>query len=93
MPSFRYFGNIEVGSQPSLEDLRKLYDAVVLCTGASGERLLGIAGEESFGVVGAPAFVTHYEVVHSSLEQISVYSFDLLLLNSRAREKYLFDVF
>ncbi|CAK9009614.1 unnamed protein product [Durusdinium trenchii] len=60
MPSFRYFGNIEVGSQPSLEDLRKLYDAVVLCTGASGERLLGIAGEESFGVVGAPAFVKWY---------------------------------
>lgn len=60
MPNFRYFGNVEVGTQPSLEALRKMYDAVVLCTGASGERLLGIPGEESLGVLGAPAFVKWY---------------------------------
>eukprot|EP00438_Fugacium_kawagutii_P033341 Skav204227 [mRNA] locus=scaffold1550:157239:158510:- [translate_table: standard] len=60
MPNFRYFGNVEIGTDPSLEALRQTYDAVVLCTGASGERLLGIPGEESVGVLGAPAFVKWY---------------------------------
>lgn len=60
MPQFRYFGNVEVGTKPSLEELRKSYDAVVLCTGASGERLLNIPNEESFGVLGAPGFVKWY---------------------------------
>ena len=60
MPNFRYYGNVEVGTQPSLETLRKTYDAVVLCTGASGERTLGIPGEDSSGVLGAPAFVKWY---------------------------------
>ena len=51
--NFKYYGNVEVGTQPSLEALRKTYDAVVLCTGASGERILGIPGEDSLGVLGA----------------------------------------
>jgi len=60
MKNFKYYGNVEVGTQPSLEALRKTYDAVVLCTGASGERILGIPGEDSLGVLGAPAFVKWY---------------------------------
>ncbi|CAE7237783.1 fdxr [Symbiodinium microadriaticum] len=60
-PNFRFFGNVEVGKGSlSLEAMRKMYDAVVLCTGASGERRLGIPGEDCEGVVGAPAFVKWY---------------------------------
>ncbi|CAE7425309.1 MFDR [Symbiodinium natans] len=60
-PNFRFFGNVEVGSGAlSLPALRSMYDAVVLCTGASGERRLGIPGEDSEGVLGAPAFVKWY---------------------------------
>jgi len=57
---FRFFGNVEVGSKVSLETLERSYDAVVLCTGAQGERKLGIPGEDLGGVIGAPAFVKWY---------------------------------
>jgi len=59
-PGFRFFGNVEVGSDISLETLRRAYDAVVVATGAQGERLLNIPGEDLHGVVGAPAFVKWY---------------------------------
>lgn len=59
-PGFRFHGNVEVGSDVTLADLRSAYDAVVVCTGAEGERTLGIPGEESHGVIGAPAFVKWY---------------------------------
>lgn len=57
---FRFFGNVEVGADVSLGDLRKAYDAVVVCTGAEGERKLNIPGEDSDGVVGSPPFVKWY---------------------------------
>ncbi|CAJ1419929.1 unnamed protein product [Effrenium voratum] len=59
-PNFRFFGNTEIGPEVPLERLRQIYDAVILCSGASGERRLGIPGEDAFGVVGAPAFVKWY---------------------------------
>mmetsp|Transcript_129359 Transcript_129359/g.242031 ORF Transcript_129359/g.242031 Transcript_129359/m.242031 type:complete len:505 (+) Transcript_129359:37-1551(+) len=59
-PTFRFFGNVEVGKHVSLLSLKTSYDAVVVCTGAQGERTLGIAGEELNGVIGAPAFVKWY---------------------------------
>eukprot|EP00401_Gymnodinium_catenatum_P014221 CAMPEP_0117620148 /NCGR_PEP_ID=MMETSP0784-20121206/86982_1 /TAXON_ID=39447 /ORGANISM="" /LENGTH=510 /DNA_ID=CAMNT_0005424059 /DNA_START=49 /DNA_END=1577 /DNA_ORIENTATION=+ len=62
-PGFRFFGNVAIGSGPgmlSLDVLRKSYDAVVVCTGAEGERHLGIPGEDLRGVVGAPPFVKWY---------------------------------
>jgi NADPH-dependent glutamate synthase beta subunit-like oxidoreductase len=59
-PGFRFLGNIEVGKDISVADLRKSYDAVVVCTGAEGERMLGIPGENSDNVLGAPAFVKWY---------------------------------
>jgi len=58
--SFRFFGNVSVGGDVSMATLRRAYDAVVLCTGAEGERLLGIPGEDLHGVVGAPSFVKWY---------------------------------
>lgn len=63
-PGFRFFGNVEVGAgsprQLPMGLLRRAYDAVIVCTGAQGERLLGVPGEDLRGVVGAPAFVKWY---------------------------------
>lgn len=60
MENVRFVGNLEVGRDVSLSELRSLYDAVVLATGAPTERTLGIPGENKKGVVGSAAFVGWY---------------------------------
>lgn len=55
-----FFGNISIGDAISISNLRSLYDAVVLATGAPGDRPLGIPGETLTGVIGAAAFVGWY---------------------------------
>lgn len=55
-----FFGNVEVGRDIGLEELLTMYDAVVLATGASCDRRLGIPGEDLPGVVGSGAFVGWY---------------------------------
>ena len=37
-PSLRFFGNLEVGRDVTIDELRQLYDAVVLATGAVDDR-------------------------------------------------------
>jgi len=59
-PGFRFFGNVHVGQDVSLDLLRQSYDAVVVCIGAQSEKLLRIPGENLSGVIGAPAFVKWY---------------------------------
>ncbi len=56
----RFFGNVEIGRDVTIGALRGLYDAVVLATGASRDRELGIPGSELMGVVGVAAFVGWY---------------------------------
>jgi len=56
----RYFGNVELGRDVSLSELREFYDAVVLATGMPGDRLLGIPGEDKAGIIGSAAFVGWY---------------------------------
>lgn len=55
-----FFGNVEVGRDVRLAELQDLYDAVVLATGASRDRRLGIPGEDLCGVTGSGAFVSWY---------------------------------
>lgn len=55
-----FFGNVEVGRDLRLAELRALYDAVVLATGAPRDRRLGIPGEDLPGVVGSGSFVGWY---------------------------------
>lgn len=55
-----YFGNVEIGRDLSMDELRDLYDAVVLAIGAPADRPLGIPGEDLPGVVGSAAFVGWY---------------------------------
>jgi NADPH-dependent glutamate synthase beta subunit-like oxidoreductase len=56
----RFVGNIDIGEAVSMAELRDLYDAVVLATGAPHDRKLGIAGEDLPGVVGSAEFVGWY---------------------------------
>lgn len=55
-----YYGNVVLGRDVSLDELRGLYDAVVLATGAPLDRPLGIPGADAAGVYGAAAFVGWY---------------------------------
>lgn len=48
-----FFGNVTLGRDIELSDLRAHYDAVVLATGLSEDRTLGIEGEDLPGVIGA----------------------------------------
>lgn len=59
-PRLRFFGNVEVGRDLSVQQLGALYHAVVVATGAAGDRRLGIAGEHLPGVHAAGDFVGWY---------------------------------
>jgi ferredoxin--NADP+ reductase len=59
-PALRFYGNLEVGRDVTIDELRQRYDAVVLATGAATDRRLGIPGETLAGVHGAAEFVGWY---------------------------------
>ena len=59
-PNFRLFANVELGKDVSLKNLRDQYDVVVLATGASIGRKLGIPGEELKNSLSAAEFVPWY---------------------------------
>jgi ferredoxin/flavodoxin---NADP+ reductase len=59
-PGFRFFGNVEVGSTVSHDELLRLYDAVVYTVGAQTDRRLGIPGEDLPGSWAATEFVAWY---------------------------------
>ena len=59
-PGIRFFGNVEVGRDISIEELRSGYEAVILTYGASSDRRLGIEGEDLAGSVAATDFVAWY---------------------------------
>ncbi|MCZ6764330.1 MAG: FAD-dependent oxidoreductase [Alphaproteobacteria bacterium] len=59
-PSVRYFGNVEMGRDVSVAELKDMYDAVVLTIGSPLDRPLGIPGDDKQGVIGAAAFVGWY---------------------------------
>ncbi len=59
-PNFKLFANVELGKDVSLKDLRDQYDAVVLATGASKGRKLGVPGEALSNSLSAADFVPWY---------------------------------
>ncbi len=59
-PKVRFYGNVNVGTDVSLDALRAMYDAVVLAVGAPFDRPLGVPGEDKAGVFGSAAFVGWY---------------------------------
>ena len=56
-PGFRLFGNVELGKDIALKDLTDRYDAVVMCTGSSVGKKLGIPGEDLANSISAAEFV------------------------------------
>ncbi|MFM9049207.1 MAG: FAD-dependent oxidoreductase, partial [Actinomycetota bacterium] len=59
-PGVRFIGNVEVGTDVTLAQLRTFYDAVILTYGASRDRALGIPGEDLAGSIAATDFVNWY---------------------------------
>lgn len=57
---FSFFGNVCIGRDISLEDLREQYDAVLLACGAETDNRLGIPGEDLPGSHTATEFVGWY---------------------------------
>jgi len=56
----RFVGNLSLGRDITLAELRSLYDVVVLATGAAKDRPMGIEGEKLTGVIGSGPFVGWY---------------------------------
>ncbi len=56
----RFVGNVAVGKDVSVPELGRLYDAVVLATGAPKDRPLEIVGADLGNVFGSAAFVGWY---------------------------------
>ena len=59
-PNFRFFGNIDVGTQVTLDDVRQHYHQVCYATGAQSDRRMGIPGEDLERSHPATEFVAWY---------------------------------
>jgi ferredoxin--NADP+ reductase len=57
---FRFFGNVKVGHDIEVEELERLYHAIVYTVGCESDRQLGIPGEDLPGSHAATAFVGWY---------------------------------
>jgi ferredoxin--NADP+ reductase len=55
-----FFGNVGVGRDVAIPELRQLYDAVVVASGSAEDRRLGVAGEDLPGSWSATEFVAWY---------------------------------
>ncbi len=58
--NFRLFANVEVGADVTVAQLKEKYDAVIIATGSSIGKKLGIPGEELRGSLSAAVFVPWY---------------------------------
>ncbi len=59
-PRLHFHGNVELGRDLSISELREAYDAVVLAVGMASDRDMEIPGAGLAGVFGAAAFVGWY---------------------------------
>jgi ferredoxin/flavodoxin---NADP+ reductase len=59
-PRVRFLGNVEVGRDLTVDDLRRHYHATIFAYGAPGDRRLGIPGEDLIGSLPATDFVAWY---------------------------------
>lgn len=59
-PEFRFFGNVTVGRDVSVDALRAAYHAVIFSCGAESDRRLGVPGEDLAGSYTATEFVGWY---------------------------------
>ena len=57
---FSFMGNVNVGKDISIDELKKFYDAILFACGAETDRKLGIPGEDLPGSYTATEFVAWY---------------------------------
>jgi len=57
---FSFYGNVELGTDVSIDVLKAKYDAVVIATGSATGKKLGIPGENLPGSISAAQFVPWY---------------------------------
>ena len=57
---FNLYGNVELGTDISIDVLKAKYDAVVIATGSATGKKLGIPGEDLTGSISAAQFVPWY---------------------------------
>ena len=70
-PNFRLFANIEIGSEITIAQLQEKYDAVIIATGSSLGKKLGIPGEDLYGSMSAADFVPWYNA-HPDFADVDV---------------------
>ncbi len=70
-PNFRLFANVEIGGEISVAALSQKYDAIVLATGSSLGKKLGIPGEDLPGSLSAAEFVPWYNA-HPEFADVAV---------------------
>ncbi len=59
-PNFRFYGNVEIGTDLTLNELRQHYHQICYCTGAQTDRHMGIPGEDLERSHPATEFVAWY---------------------------------
>ena len=69
--NFRLFANIEIGKDLTVEQLQDRYDAVIVATGSSLGKKLGIPGEDLRGSLSAANFVPWYNA-HPDFADVDV---------------------
>ena len=69
--NFRLFANVEIGKDLSVDQLQERYDAVIIATGSSLGKTLGIPGENLSGSLSAASFVPWYNA-HPDFADVDV---------------------
>ncbi len=60
LPGFRFWGNVSIGRDISVEELDARFDLIIFATGAQSDRTLCVEGEHLSGCHSATAFVGWY---------------------------------
>jgi ferredoxin--NADP+ reductase len=69
--NFRLFANVEIGKDLTIDQLQDRYDAVIVATGSSLGKKLGIPGEDLRGSLSAASFVPWYNA-HPDFAEVDV---------------------
>lgn len=59
-PGVRFYGNVSIGTDLTVDELRDSVDAVIYAFGAGSDKRLDIPGEDLYGSVAAAEFVSWY---------------------------------
>ena len=101
-PRFRFFGNVEFGTDLTLADLKQYYHQILFATGAQTDRRMGIPGEDLPGSHPATEFVAWYnghpdfrdhqfnlQVEHAAVVGVGNVAIDVARLLSLSRDELL----